>query len=242
MSTPVVPSTGHEPFGVVPADLHPCVDHLVTEDDTPVDSIYSEKQERLLANSLYTSWSGFGELPIFVALANVGLFYDRNQPPVVPDFLLSLGVRIPDDLKVKRHRSYFVWEYQKYPELLIEVVSNTEGEELGNKKRLYAQLGIPIYAVWDPFKIISQTRLQVFGLNAGTYEPIPPGWIPKVGLGLTIWAGKFEGVDQDWLRWCNQQGALLLTGEERAQIADERAERLAAQIRKLGIEPADGND
>jgi hypothetical protein len=33
---------------VLPPELWPDVEHLVTEDDTPVDGIFSEKQMRLL--------------------------------------------------------------------------------------------------------------------------------------------------------------------------------------------------
>ena len=30
--------------------------HIVTEDDTPVDNLFSERQMRLLVESLYVSW------------------------------------------------------------------------------------------------------------------------------------------------------------------------------------------
>ena len=33
------------PLTVLPPEMYPDVDHLVTEDDTPVDSIFHEKQE-----------------------------------------------------------------------------------------------------------------------------------------------------------------------------------------------------
>jgi len=47
---------------------------LVTEDDTPVDNIFSERQQRLLTEPLYaTAQFPGGERP-FIALANVGLF------------------------------------------------------------------------------------------------------------------------------------------------------------------------
>jgi hypothetical protein len=39
----------------LPAVFPPAVDHLVTEDDTPVDSFFSEKQLRLLTEPLYSS-------------------------------------------------------------------------------------------------------------------------------------------------------------------------------------------
>ena len=41
-------------------DVAPNIDDLVTEDDTPVDNLPSEKQQRLLTEPLYSSWSGPG--------------------------------------------------------------------------------------------------------------------------------------------------------------------------------------
>lgn len=69
--------------------------HLVTEDDEPVDP-FSGSQQRLLVSSLYTTWSGSpGTNRSFIALANVGLFYDVHQQAVVPDVQVSIGVRLP---------------------------------------------------------------------------------------------------------------------------------------------------
>ncbi|MCU0391602.1 MAG: hypothetical protein MUE81_10835, partial [Thermoflexibacter sp.] len=51
----------------------PNVEHLVTEDDTPVDNIFSEKQQRLLVDTLFSE-NPFGERP-FIASANVGIYY-----------------------------------------------------------------------------------------------------------------------------------------------------------------------
>ncbi|HSX77853.1 MAG TPA: Uma2 family endonuclease, partial [Candidatus Saccharimonadia bacterium] len=79
------------------------------------------------------------------------------------------------------------------------------------------------------------------------------------------WQGKFEDREDIWLRWCDREGQMLLTGAERAeqehqraeqehqraeqehqraeqervmrQQAQEQAERLAARLRELGIEP-----
>jgi hypothetical protein len=74
--------------------LPPDISHLVTEDDTPVDSLLSEKQQRLLVTCLYSSWAP--GLP-FLAAANVGLFYGLKLPAIVPDALLSLGVEVSQD-------------------------------------------------------------------------------------------------------------------------------------------------
>jgi Uma2 family endonuclease len=221
----------------------------VTEDDTPVDNIYAERQQRLLTSPLYSSWSGPGDNRTFLALANVGMFYNVHLPPLVPDCLLSLDVRVPADLHVKKNRSYFLWEFGKSPDVILEVVSNDEGGELGHKLIDYAQIGIPYYVVWDPFQFLKQRKLSVFALRIRAYELMDSVWLASIGLGLAIWHGTFEGAEDDWLRWCDRQGNVLLTGDERAgqaeqrtQKAEERAERLAAQLRKLGVEPTNGDE
>ena len=69
--------------------IAPDLSHLITEDDTPVDNRYSERQMPLLTSSLFESWD---EGKPFEALTNVGLFSKPdNESVVVPDFLLSLG-------------------------------------------------------------------------------------------------------------------------------------------------------
>src|SRR5437016_3731475 len=73
-----------------PPGIGPNVANLVTEDDTPVDNIYSEKQQRLLTHPLFESWAKAIHPRQFVATANVGMFYSDEAPPLVPDVLLSL--------------------------------------------------------------------------------------------------------------------------------------------------------
>ena len=48
----------------------------------------------------------------------------------------------------------------------------------------------------------------------------------QIGLGLTIWHGIFEGLEYDWLRWCDASGNILLTGNELAQQAQQRVEQV----------------
>jgi len=246
MSAPVATDARQEPMTVLPPELIPSVERLVTEDGKPVDNIYAEKQQRLLTAPLYASWAGPGDNRPFVAMSNVGMFFAVDQPPLVPDCLLSLDVRF-GDLRQKEHRSYFFWVFGKAPDVILEVVSNQEGEELGQKLRQYARIGIPYYGVWDPEQLISRTRLRVYSLHIKSYKPPPKPWFPEVGLGLTVWHGAFEKMQSDWLRWCDRKGQVLLTGEElaaqaekRAEKAERRAERLAQQMRKLGINPKNG--
>lgn len=115
------------------AEFQARVDQLVTEDDTPVDTIFSEKQMRLLTEPLYSSWQGPGAQRSFVVLANVGVFPSINEPPVVPDVLLSLDVRLRALLTEKRNCTYLLWEIGKAPDVVIEIVSNRVGGEFSDK-------------------------------------------------------------------------------------------------------------
>ena len=239
------------------------ISHLVTEDDTPVDNFQSEEQQRLLVEPLYSS----KVLPApFLAAANVGLFYKLKGDSIVPDALLSLGVQRPDDFSQRQNRSYFTWEFGKNPEVCIEVVSNTEGDELTlskksqqkgkttAKKELYAQIGIPYYVVFDPLRQIqgedemNGALLRVWTISPVGYTELTSTsgivgvgesvWLQGVGLGLTLWEGQFEEeVTRLWLRWCDQSRQVIATGAERADAENRRANRLAERLREVGINP-----
>jgi len=208
----------------------PDVSSIVTEDDTPVDNIYSERQQRLLLTTLYANWPGpppeEDDLPrTFVAMANVGVFGTATDPPVVPDVLVSLDVAFGEDVLAKENRTYFVWIFGKSPDLVVEVVSNREGEELGKKKLKYRRLHIPSYVVWDPAGHLSDTAFQAFELRGSLYVKKRDTFFEALGLGLVPWEGLFEGCTSRWLRWVDAEGTLLPTGAERAQQADERAQQ-----------------
>ena len=202
--------------------MAPDLSHLITEDDEPVDNRFSERQQRLLPHILFTSWE---EGRPFEALADVGLFPTAtNEDKVVPDFLLSLGVTPRPVTGAKENRSYLVWVYGKAPDLVIEVVSNKVGGELGEKLQKYTRIRVTYYAIYDPFCELSERELRLFRLDGGRYvEMANPRWLPEVGLGLTMWEGEFEGVHSRWLRFLDREGRLLATGEEKARSAEEKA-------------------
>lgn len=219
----------------------PDISHIVIEDDTPVDNFQSAKQQRLLIEPLYASW--LPGVP-FIADSNIGLFYASKQEPIVPDAFLSLGVEIPADWSQKQNRSYFVWEFGKVPEVCIEVVSNKEGNELGSKLDTYARIGVACYVVFDPLKQLQRkdelngALLKVWVLAGKKYiELQQPELLEPVGLGLTLWEGTFEGRQDVWLRWCDRAGQIIPTGAEGREAERQRAERLAARLRTLGINP-----
>jgi len=86
-------------------------------------------------------------------------------------------------------------------------------------------------------------ELQAFHLVGGHYEPMNMIdnrlLMPELGLSLGLWQGSFRGINRLWLRWMTLEGELILTPEEEAVAERERAERLAARLRELGVEPDD---
>jgi hypothetical protein len=248
-------------FALRPED-RPRYDHLITEDNKPVESLFAAAHYRLLVESLYASWDGPPQMPgQFLADANIGVFNTDLEPlpPVCPDILLSIGVKAPKDLYKKENRSYFIWRFGKPPDVTIEIVSDTEGGEDTTKLKLYAALMVKYYVIFDPFKKLKKGVLRVFALEDGEYKQMKePYFFPKIGLGLKLWEGQFEKKQATWLRWCDAQGRLIPTGMERAEqekrrtqharqktrqeklraeAAEEKVKRLAAKLRKLGIDP-----
>ncbi|MDZ8069152.1 MAG: Uma2 family endonuclease [Nostoc sp. DedQUE08] len=211
----------------------PDANQLVTEDDTPVDNFASEKQQRLLVGSLYSSL----QQQSLLAAANVGIYHTDGQPAIVPDVFLSLDVQVPQNWWEKQNRCYMVWRFGKPPEVVIEIVSNKEGDELGKKLKIYEQMRASYYIVYDQNQQLGEKVLRVYELRGRRYFETSENWLEQVGLGVTLWEGKFEDRQDTWLRWCYQDGNVLSTGDERASLAEQRAQILADRLRAMGVDP-----
>jgi Uma2 family endonuclease len=212
----------------VPIDIS----HIITEDDEPVDNFPSEKNQRLLTEPAYSSKQGALRERKFIVAANVGLFYLPDEPAIVPDVFLSMDVELAANMWEKRHRSYFLWEFHKPPEVVIEIVSNREGGEADNKLTRYARIGVDYYVIFDPMRLLSREVVRAYKLERGGYQPMQRAWFEELELGLRLWEGTFEEKHNIWLRWCDRNGRVLATGAERAEdaefhalFAEERAEQ-----------------
>ena len=80
---------------------------------------------------------------------DMGIYYDPDKSPLVPDGFLSLGVEriFDEDLRL----SYVLWEENgQVPILMLEVVSKHRSREYSKKKKDYAQLGALYYVIYAP--------------------------------------------------------------------------------------------
>ena len=207
---------------------YPDTSNMILDDDTPLDFL-NEKQQRLLTTVFYSG----DEIPInvpFIVAANVGLFSHVRDSGIVPDVFLSLNIMGGEDWW-KRVHSYFFWEFGKPPDIVIDVVSPTSANKLGNKLIDYAKLRIAYCVVYDPLQELSETFLQVFQLQGTSYIPKNDAWFADINLGLTLWDGVFENINGTWLRWCYADGNVIKRGDELAAERDAQISEVNAQLK-----------
>jgi Uma2 family endonuclease len=134
------------------------------------------------------------------------------------------------------------------------------------KWQVYEQiLRVPYYALFDRYE--NQFRVfELVGTRYRELELTEQQlWLEELQLGLGVWHGTYQGAEGLWLRWWSSPGDWVSTAAEQAEqerqrvtqaeasaeqerqratqaeaLAEQerqRAQRLAAQLRELGIEP-----
>lgn len=241
-------------------------DDFQLEDD-PVEN----NGQPLLAGALreILELAGFIQ-PQMLMVSNFGLCATLDGKIVVkaPDWLYVPSIISLDVGRMtKIRRSYTPNLEGEIPQVVMEFLSDTDGEEYSQKSTLppgkwffFEQvLKVPIYVIFEP----KAGRLEVYGLESGIYQPATPDaegryWIASMGLFLGTWWGYKEGHEWHWLRWWDASGNLLpwaveslaqaqQLAEQAQQFAEQerqratqqqqRAERLAALLRSQGIDP-----
>ncbi|AGY60247.1 Uma2 family endonuclease [Gloeobacter kilaueensis] len=225
----------------------PTAEELPDSDDTPVDNELQDLIPSLLKRLLASIWP---ERYDWFWGTDMGIYFDPDDPPVVPDGFLALGVpRVKDE---NLRRSYVLWEENTAPILALEVVSRSRRGEYRQKKIDYAELGIRYYVIYNTQRRVKAT-FEVYRLEGEEYVLLEgnPVWLPEVGLGLGVERGIDQGVEREWLYWYDEAGHRYPTPEEReqaarqraetaeqrAETAEQRAERLAERLRALGVDP-----
>jgi Uma2 family endonuclease len=226
----------------------PSTEELPCSDDTPVDN----EDQNFLPNVLLFLLSSIWEERFdWYFGADMAIYHTTGKNvriPVVPDGFLSLGVERQKGGKSRR--SYAVWEENEIvPIFTLEMVSHTPGNEYDEKMETYAKLGVLYYLIYNPefwqrdkhqpFEIYKLDPERKYQLQSGE-----PYWMPEVGLGIGRYLGVMNGIDRELLAWFDRSNTRYLMPEESvrlerqiAQAERQRADRLAAQLRDLGIDP-----
>ena len=218
-------------------------------DGTQVESEYIEMESMLhyLQLALLVScldWLWRDRTDYFIG-ANLTIYFSRQQ-------LRNRDFRGPNFFLVRNtskrpRKSWVVWEEEgKYPDLIIELLSNSTAEtDKTTKKNLYQNpFRTQEYFWFSP----DDLELTGFKLVGNEYQGIIPN---QQGLLASEVLGLFLGIYQEKLRYFTPEGDLVPTPEEaalqaenraneaenRANEAQNRAKRLAEQLRSLGIEP-----
>lgn len=179
---------------------------------------------------------------------NMAIYYSELQ--VKKNDFRGPDVFVVFDTVKRKRKSWVVWQEERTPDLVIELLSDgTEHIDRGEKMRIYARaMHVPEYYLFDPL----DGRFEAYRLDSTTmtYQrqdvlPGAPVWSDVLGLRFEKRAGLYQGVDNDWLRLVRPDGTLVLTGEEQAQLALRRAEQaeserdgLLALLRASGVDPA----
>lgn len=180
---------------------------------------------------------------------NLLIYYEEGNPyrSVAPDCFI---VR---DVDVHLRKTYKIWEEGKGPEVVFEVTSSsTQNADLGKKMRLYAQLGVQEYYLYDPTADYLDPSLRGFRLNGNGFVPMSPigveeeangvrgpepmaapEYISQV-LGLRITLDDANGIQF----YDVASGQRVLSAEEARKLAEEKTAEIEAENERLRAELA----
>ncbi|NLF70705.1 MAG: Uma2 family endonuclease [Candidatus Anammoximicrobium sp.] len=172
-----------------------------------------------------------------------------NKLRVAPDALVAFG-------RPKGYRgSYKQWEEDGIaPQVVFEVLSpGNRWSEMMDKFRFYERYGVEEYYVFDPDNIV----LEGWTRQGDRLVPIQTvdGWqSPRLGVRFDLSSGNLQVLRPDgkpfatYLELAEQSDRERERAEQERQRAEQerqradearlRSERLAAQLRALGVEPS----
>ncbi|MEG4627960.1 Uma2 family endonuclease [Microcoleus sp. w1-18aA5] len=189
-----------------------------------------------------------------------GIYWRETEPPEkgaeAPDWFYVPNV--PPNLDGQIRRSYVLWREHIAPLIALEFASGNGDEERDRtplsrtdegvitkpgKFWVYEQvMRIPYYGIYE----INSGRLEVYRLMEGYYQLLElnqRGHFPisSLGIELGLWQGSYQNQTMLWLRWWDEEGNLLLIGDERAELERLRGEqqRERAEQERLRAESAE---
>ncbi len=209
------------------ADLMPDATQLESNEPEMESSLHYA-QLALLVACLEWLWR---ERTDFFIGANLTIYFSREQ-------LKNRDFRGPDFFLINQterrpRKSWVVWEEGgQYPDLIIQLLSPaTAKTDRSLKKVLYQdRFRTPEYFWFSPETL----EFEGYRLVGQHYDAIAPN---KAGQRWSEVLSLFLGVQDDTLRYFHPSGELVPTPEEAAAAAQERGDRLAEQLKALGVKP-----
>ena len=132
---------------------------------------------------------------------------------------ISPDVFIVRRIEKKERRIYNLDVEHKAPDLVIELTSrHAKVEDLGNKRVIYADLGVREYFIFDPLDGSLTPQLRGFRLEDGEYMPLVGMRLHSEILGLDL------VIEADQLRLYNPQTGERLRIHAEAETARQEAE------------------
>jgi Uma2 family endonuclease len=209
----------------------------------------TDVHRREILHTIETLERHFRDAPDIYVSGNLMFYYEEGNPSAVvsPDVFVVKGVR-----KGLR-RTYKLWDEGVAPCVVIEMTSrSTRLEDKGDKRALYALLGVREYFLFDPLGEYLKPPLQGFTLVDGEYAALPvesDGGIISRELGLKLYrdetvlrlfdlaSGREVVRTEDLSDVLQQTLARAHQAEEQARLAAEQAQR-EADARRLAEEQA----
>ncbi|MDB9312717.1 Uma2 family endonuclease [Spirulina sp. CS-785/01] len=224
---------------------------LPCEDGTFVKNFQEHPQTIILTDSIGPVLQQIHPDGQYAIGQDSGIYWRITDPPErgseAPDWFYVPNV--PPLLNGQFRRSYVLWQEHIAPLVTIELASGDGSEERDStplsrtngvtkpgKFWVYEQvMRIPYYGIF----IMSSGTLEMYHWNNGRYELLTPNeqgryWVEPLGVFLGLWQGSYQNQEQLWLRWWDSEGNLLLTGEERAVLAQQ--ERDAVQQERDAVQ------
>ena len=232
----------------------PFPDHtqLPESDGTFVKNFQEHPQSLILTDSIGSVLQRLHPDGQYAIGQDCGIYWRETEPPEkgaeAPDWFYVPNV--PPKLDGRIRRSYVLWRELISPLIALEFASG-DGEEERDQTPLSRLEGgatkpgkfwvyeriiqIPYYGIYE----INNNKLEVYILVGGRYQPLTPNErghyaIEPLEVELGLWQGSYQNQTQLWLRWWDNQGNLLLIGDERAERERQRAEN-AQQAQRNAI-------